>query len=107
MRKWLRISASRSRSMARRRNSQLTGFMSALRAARVEDRTDGGHQLRPPIALLQQLLLALRRQPVELGALVGLGQPPVALHPALPLEAMQRGVERAGLDLERLRRFGA
>ena len=60
-------------------------------------------ELRPSIAFPQELLLALRGQPVELGALVGLGLPPVGLDPAPLLEAVQRGVERAGLDLEATR----
>src|SRR5690349_24544165 len=105
--KWFRISASMSRSIDLRRNSQCSRFMSAFTTARVENRADRVDELRPAIAFLQELLLALRRQPVKLGALVGVGRLPVALHPPLPFEPMQRGVEGAGLDLERLGRLGA
>ena len=48
----------------------------------------------------QQLLPAGSRQPVILRALLVLGQPPLGLDPALSFEAVQRGVERAVVDLQ-------
>ena len=44
---------------------------------------------------------------VELGALVGVASSSTARDPLLALEAVERGVERAGLDLEDFRGSGA
>src|SRR5688500_2287532 len=74
---------------------------------RIEDATDCRHELFPAVTLPQQLLLARRRQSIELGALVGLGDVPLGLDPPLPLEAMQRGIQGAGFDLQGLRRLGS
>ena len=51
--------------------------------------------------------LALAREPVDAGALAVLGGLPLGRDELLPLEAVQRRVERAGVDLERLARMRA
>src|SRR5213083_1666799 len=93
--------------MARRRRSQVRKFISCFRAFWIEDRADGGYELRPAIAFVQELYLALWRQPVKLRALVGVRRLPVAFHPALLFKTMQRGIERSSLDLQGLGGFGA
>src|SRR5688572_8323043 len=99
--KCCRISASRSRSMARRRKIQVSRFISTPAAFRVEDGADRRDELRPAIAFGGELLLAGRGDAVELDALLRLAQRPLALHPALFFKAMERGVERSGFDLQR------
>ncbi len=89
--RWLRISSS---------SSSSPGFMLSLAARRVHDASDRVHELRPPVLLARQLSLAGRRQPVVLGPLVRLADVPLGLEPSALLEAVERGVERTGFDLE-------
>src|SRR5688572_8296984 len=106
IRMWPRISSSRSRLIARRRNSHRHALMwSPFRPLRVEYGADRRHQLRPAIAFGGELLLARRGDAVELDALLRLAQRPLALHPALFFEAVERGVERSGFDLQRFGRL--
>lgn len=70
----------------------------------VEHTANGGNELRPSVALAYELFLSGGGQPVKLRLLIGVGLPPLRLDPALPLETMQRGIRRAGLDPEGLRR---
>ena len=71
-----------------------------LAIAAEEKVSDGVHQLRPARFLAHELLLPLGREAIELGLLPGLAEAPVGLEPAPLHEAVQRRVERAGLDLQ-------
>ena len=59
------------------------------------------HQLLPLLGLLLQLAAALRREAVEARAAVVLGDRPVGIDPAAILEAVERGIERPLLDLQK------
>jgi len=63
---------------------------SAFRGAGIEDAADGRDQLRPPIALAEQLLLARGRQRVELGALIRIARPPLGFDKLLLLQPVER-----------------
>jgi hypothetical protein len=65
------------------------------------------HQFGPARFLADELLLAIGRELVELGALVGLGLPPLRADPAALGQPLQRRIERAGLDLQHVGRLGA
>jgi hypothetical protein len=66
----------------------------------LHDGGDGADDLLPSIVVGGELFFAGGGDLVEAGALVALGELPLGAYPALALEAMKRGVERAGLDLE-------
>ena len=72
------------------------------RRRRVHDASDRIHELRPAILLARQLRFPGRRQLVVLRPLVGLAHAPLGLQPAALHEAVQRGVERAGFDLQQV-----
>src|SRR5262249_10033841 len=95
---WERISSSISRS------SGLIALV-LFRGGRVQDAADGLDELGPPVLLAQELRLSGCRQAVVLGSLLRLADVPLGLQPAALLEAMKRGVERAGLDLQEV--FGS
>ena len=72
------------------------------RCLRVHDAGDRADELRPARFFAQQLFLALRREAVELGALVGLTDAPLGLQPAALHQAMQGGIEGAGFDFQEI-----
>src|SRR5581483_4017827 len=93
-----RATSAPSRSM---RMSRLSSGNRAMAASRgLEDFENGARVFRPERGLGAQLLPPLGGELVVLGAAVVLGQPPLRLEPAALLHAVERGVERALLDLE-------
>ena len=70
----------------------------------VEDPGDGVGHPRPVLALFGQLAAAGPRQPVVLGLAVVLGRVPLgSIQPAC-FETMERGIERALIDLQHVSR---
>src|SRR5208283_1489342 len=67
----------------------------------------GAHQLLPTGLFFDQLPLSPRRELVVAGAAIGFRDLPFRREPALLFEAMQRGIERAMLDLQHFLRAGA
>src|SRR5262249_46668841 len=67
---------------------------------RIHDPPDGVHELRPPVLLACELGLALYCQPVELRPLIGLAHIPFRFEPPALFETVERGIQRAGFDLE-------
>src|ERR1022692_514397 len=67
----------------------------------------GAHQLLPTGLLFDQLPLSPRREFVIAGAAIGFRYLPFRREPALFFEPMQRGIERAVLDLQHFLRAGA
>ena len=64
-------------------------------------------QLGPPGFLVQELSLALRRDPIELRALVRVRLGPLRRHPAALRQPLEGRVQRAGFNLQDLGRLGA
>src|SRR5262245_60810395 len=100
MRSWIsiarcpRISSSRSLSSGRMP-------VTLLFAGRgIHDPADDVDELRPAVAFGRQLRFARRCQLVVLRLVIGFADAPLGLQPAAFLEAMQRRIERAGLDLQ-------
>src|SRR5690242_8876981 len=89
-------------------NMDLTGYQWRRPAAlsplfgRPHDARDGAHHLVPRRLLFGELPLSGRREPVILGAPVGLRLPPFGGEPSLLFQPVQRGIERAVLDLQRI-----
>ena len=81
------------------------GYSSVPGVARSHHAADGVHQLAPPRFFANELLLAFGREAIELRALVGLAHTPLGLQPSALHEALQRGIERAGFDLEQVIRL--
>ena len=73
-----------------------------VRGVRVHDPSDRVYELGPPIALAGELRFSRGCEPVVLRALIRLAHAPFGLEPSALLEPVQRGIERAGLDLEQV-----
>jgi hypothetical protein len=71
-----------------------------LRSA--QDLGDGGRQRFPRVAFGFELLLALLREGVKLGAAIIFGRAPLCSDPSTSFEAMQRGVERTLLNAQNI-----
>ena len=74
---------------------------------RSEHFRNGGRQAAPARALERQLSPAGRRDAVVLRALIVVGELPLRVDPALPLETMQRRIEGTVIDVEHLIGAGA
>src|SRR4029077_14113113 len=72
------------------------------RSRRIENPPDGVYELGPFVPFARQLLSSRCGEPVILRALIGLAHGPLRLHPAPFFEAVQRGVERSGFDLQQI-----
>src|SRR5688572_13160771 len=97
-------------SMSRSRRPQVTSAMTRRTRRRssmsgslfdgAKDPRDGRRQALPALELGPRGGASLPRQRVELGLPVVVGHAPCGLDQTLLLEAIQRGVERAFLDLQ-------
>src|SRR5262245_43149654 len=93
--RWPRISSSSSLSSG--------DFMPLLLfRGRVQDEPDRVDELRPLVALAKQLGLPGCGQSVVLRPLVRFADPPLRLQPPAFHQAVERGIERAGLDAEQV-----
>src|SRR3954454_19010340 len=82
-------------------------LLASGRHRRAHDLRDGVDELTPPRLLAEELLLALRRQPVELGALIRIGLSPLRGYPTFLREPLQGGIQRTGFDLQHVGRLRA
>src|SRR5262249_18674914 len=73
-----------------------------LLPARVRNALDGSRELRPPRASHSQVFFPRGGQAIDLDPLIVLGDLPLRADPFLPLKAVQRRIERAGVYLQRL-----
>src|SRR5262249_50491623 len=72
----------------------------------IEDAGDGVGQLRPARTLGQQMLPAGVGEPIDSDALFVLGEVPLGGDQLLAFQAMECGIERAGVDLQDVVRIG-
>src|SRR5262245_57338512 len=93
--RWPRISSSRSLSPG--------AIRLLLGQTRIHDPSDRCDELRPAVPFTRQLFLALRRQPVILGALIGLALGPFGPQPPLLFQPVEGRIEGAGFDLQEVR----
>src|SRR5688500_10632272 len=110
---WKRSSSSRSRSALRRQTSARTvcatertnsGIMRASLCGPGDHELHGADEAAPALELGAERATSGRGEGVVLRAAVVLGDVPVARDPALFLEALEGGVERALAHLERIAR---
>src|SRR5690348_8714454 len=101
---WMRISAriSRARRWKSRaaRARRIQGVMKDMASGSLED---GGERAGKPFplgALRGEVLAARGGERVDAGASAGIGFLPGGVHEAAFLEPVERGVERAGVDLQ-------
>src|SRR5581483_385763 len=94
--------ASRPRNARRRSERILNHFICVCPSGSLPHLGDGQHQAIPARLFGFELFAPGPRQLVELGAAPGLVRIPVGSHPALLLDAVERRVERALLDVEHL-----
>lgn len=75
--------------------------MSCLARARFEDRADGVHQARPTAFFLFELRASTVRQHVVFGPAIVLRRTPCRFKQPLPLEPVERRIERPLLNFQR------
>src|SRR5215468_4906237 len=102
---WSSSCSNRSRRTARRSLfSQRSGAVMAAPSGGLEDPADREAEGLPAPRLRLELLLSQRAQPVEPGSPAVLRRAPLREQEALLLQAVERGVQRALIDLEHLAR---
>src|SRR5262245_51675561 len=103
-----RSSSSSSRSTASRRNSERRRWRRSASITtpllRIEEQSDGRGQGTPGIGLRVELPATRACQRVELCLAIVLGGAPLGPDPAAPLQPVQRRIERALLDAQRILR---
>src|SRR6185369_14823859 len=98
--RWKRSSSSRARSARRRERSARRRRRKSVQviSGQFHDAADGGGEAGPLLGFVVQLLPAGRGEVIKAGTPAEFGDTPFSLDPALMLEAMQGGVERALVD---------
>src|SRR6187549_2297455 len=91
-------------SSSRPSSARLARFMASLLAGRAKDATDGPRQRFPLAGLDVELLSALRRQPIELGAPVVLRSALVEADRAALDQPVKRRIEGSLLDQQNVLR---